>query len=200
MKYSSFKQLAAGLVGLAIVGFASPVFSAPSITGTIQFVGGANLNGPLDTATGFSAMFGPLGTGDPLVRSGATGTFSTVPSGTDAPFSLFNFNPSPGSPFTLWSFSIGATSYSFDATSVVISDQNANFLDLEGNGVAHVTGYADTPGTWSITLTGAGPTFTFGEQTTIVPEPSAAALVLLATTCLAIYWYRRVPQQQKLSA
>lgn len=190
MKYSIFKSLAAGVLGLAIIGFASPVFSAPSITGTIQFVGGANLNGPLDTATGFTSLFGPLGTGDPLVRSGATGTFSIVPAGTDAPFSLFNFNPSPASPFTLWSFSVGGAAYSFDATSVTISSQNANFLDLEGTGVAHVTGHADAQGTWSITLTGGGPTFTFGEQTTIVPEPSSLALLLVGSL-LFIRRYQR---------
>lgn len=190
MKYSIFKHLAAGVVGLAIIGFTSPVFSAPSITGTIEFVGGANLNGPLDTAMGFSAIFGPLGTGDPLVRWGATGTFSIVPTGTDAPFSLLDFNPSPASPFTLWSFSTGGASYSFDATSVTISAQNANFLDLEGTGVAHATGYADAQGTWSITLTGAGPTFTFGEQTTIVPEPSSLALLLVGSL-LFIRRYQR---------
>jgi hypothetical protein len=182
------RKLTAALAGLAIFALASPLYAAPSITGTIEFVGGANLNGPLDTATAFSAIFGPLGTGNPLVRSGASGTYSIVPAGTEATFSLFTFNPGPVSPFTLWSFSVGSTLFSFDATSVAISDQNANFLDLEGTGVAHVTGYADTQGTWSITLTGSGPTFTFGEQTTIVPEPSTATLLLAAVGGLSVFW------------
>jgi len=169
MKFSIVKHFAAGLAGLAIFAFASPLHAAPSITGTIEFVGGANLNGPLG-------------------------------SGTDAPFSLFTFNPSPGSSFTLWSFSTGGISYSFDATSVVVSAQNANFLDLEGAGVAHVTGYADTQGTWSITLTGAGPTFTFGEQMTIVPEPSSIALILVASGSLAIFWRAHARRQNALKS
>jgi hypothetical protein len=196
MKYSILKNLAAGLAGLAIVIFALPVRSAPSITGTIEFVGGASLNGPLDTATAFSSIFGPLGTGNPMVRSGATGTYSIVAAGTEAAFSLFSFNPAPPSPFTLWSFSIGATTFSFDATSVVVSAQNVNFLDLEGTGVAHVTGFADTAGTWSITSTGSGPVFTFGGQTTIVPEPSTAALLLLGSAGLLVFWRNRTRQER----
>lgn len=195
MKYSIVKCLAAGVIGLATVIFASPAHSAPSISGTIEFVGGANLNGPLDSATAFSSFFGPLGTGTPGVRSGATDTYSIVPVGTQATFSLFAFNPAPVSEFTLWSFSVGATSYSFDATSVVVSAQNANFLDLEGTGVAHVTGYADTRGTWSITLTGTGPTFTFGEQTTIVPEPSVVSLLIVGGASLTL-WCARVRRQK----
>lgn len=199
MKYPILKHFATGVIGLAIVAFGSPLLAAASsITGTIEFVGGANLNGSLDTATDFSLLFGPLGTGSPGVRSGATGTYSLVTPGTQATFSLFTFNPSPASPFTLWSFSAGGTLYSFDATSVVISAQNANFLDLEGTGVAHVTGFADTAGTWSITATGAGPTFTFGEQTTLVPEPSSVALLLVAGS-LAVFW-RANARRQKLSA
>ena len=199
MKYSIAKNLVAALVGLAAVAFAFPARSAPSIAGTIEFVGGASLNGTLDSATAFSSIFGPLGTGNPMVRSGATGSYSVVPAGTEAAFSLFTFNPAPPSSFTLWSFSLGGTSFSFEATSVIISAQNANFLDLEGTGIAHVTGYADTQGTWSITATGAGPTFTFGEQTTMVPEPSAAALFLLGTAGLVICFYRN-SRGQKLSA
>jgi hypothetical protein len=195
MKYSIVKYLAVGLIGLTVITFVSPVHAAPSITGTIEFVGGASLNGPLDTATAFSSIFGPLGTGNPLVRSGATGTYSLVPAGTEATFSLFTFNPAPAAPFTLWSFSIEGTAFSFDATSVVVSSQNANFLDLEGYGTAHVTVFADTQGTWSITLTGNSPVFTFGAQTTVVPEPSAAAMLLLGSGGLAAFWRCRRPRE-----
>jgi hypothetical protein len=72
----------------------------------------------------------------------------------------------------------------------VVTSQNADFLNMEGTGVAHVTGYADAQGTWSITLTGAGPTFAFGEQTTIVPEPSSLALLLVGSL-LSLRRYQR---------
>jgi len=168
--------VASSLLGLAAT------LQAASIDGVIEFVGGAKLNGPLGTATAFTSIFGPTGLGNPLVRSGSSGTYAAVSAGTAAQFSLFSFNPSGASAFTLWSFSVGTMVYSFDVTSLSISAQNPSFLDLEGTGIAHVTGFDDTIGTWSLTDTGVGssPVFSFGSHNTVVPEPSAAALILAA--------------------
>jgi PEP-CTERM motif len=176
MKHPALRLFSA-LSGLACVVFATSAAAAPYINGQIQFVGGADLNNSLGSATAFTAFFGTLGTGDPQVRSGSTGTYSSVPGGTQAAFSLFTFNPAPVSVPALWSFTVGSTTYSFDATSVVIQTQTSSILNLEGNGLAHVTGFADTYGTWSITDTGTGPVFTFGNATQ-VPEPSSAAFLI----------------------
>ncbi len=177
--------------GVAVMGRALPVMAATSISGQIEFIGGASLNGPLDTATAFTGFFGPGGTGGPQVLFGSTGTYSSVAAGTEVSFSLFTFNPAPSTtPWNLWSFSSGGTTFSFDVTSLTIAAQNPYFLDLQGTGIAHATGFADTMGTWTITDTGATPTFTFGALT-MVPEPSVAALLLLGLSGVVLRKSRR---------
>lgn len=178
----SLKPVLASAVLGTLLGASTTLLAAPSINGVVEFVGGATLNGPLGTATAFTSIFGPSGTGDPLVRIGATGSYSGVAAGTPTHFTLFSFNPSAATPFTLWNFTVGATVYSFDVTSLSISSQTSSFLDLEGTGVAHISGYEDTVGSWSLTDTGAGTSrvFSFGEHTTVVPEPSTAVLMMAA--------------------
>jgi hypothetical protein len=158
------------------------------ITGSIQFSGGATLDtGDLATATAFTSIFGPGGPGTmPVVLGGgtSTGDYSTVPDGTLVSFQTFGFAVSaPVVP--LWSFTVGATSYSFDASSETIVYQDGNFLDIQGNGIAHITGFSDTAGTWEVTDTGVGnvPVFTFGAATDVLgnpaPEPATVALLAL---------------------
>ncbi|HEV2207707.1 MAG TPA: PEP-CTERM sorting domain-containing protein [Verrucomicrobiae bacterium] len=185
MKAKFSGSILAGLCSLVVGGWCAPVLADTPITGQIQFGGGANLNGSLGTATGFSSFFGPLGTGTPEVAYGSSGTYASVPVGTGATFSNFSFSPAPVTPFSLWSFSVGTTEYSFDVTSLTIAAQNASFLDLQGTGVAHVTGLTDTTGNWSITDTGTGPMFTFGNLTN-VPEPATSGLILLGLTALGV--------------
>jgi hypothetical protein len=190
MKRNLFKQLAACAIALAMTALGAQ--AQPSITGEISFSGGATLNGPLGSATAFTSVFGPLGPGldVPVVNSGATGSYANVPVGTPVSFTPFTFNPAPASTFQLWSFVDGGSTYSFDVTSVSIAYQLPNFLNIEGTGVAYITGFAPTAGTWGITDTGStGSVFTFG-NVVIVPEPSAAALIplflLLGSIGLAI--------------
>jgi hypothetical protein len=160
----------------------------PLINGSIQFSGGATLDtGNLATAAAFTSIFGPGGPGTmPVVLGGGTSTddYAGVPDGTLVSFQTFGFaTSSPVVP--LWSFTVGTTSYSFDASSEAIVYQDGNFLDIQGNGIAHITGFSDTAGTWEVTDTGVGnvPVFTFGAATDVsgnpVPEPATGALLLL---------------------
>jgi hypothetical protein len=184
---------------LAVVGFSLtvlPLKAATYIYGDIAFTGGATLNGSLATATAFTSIFGPLGPGnDVQVLFGATGDYAGVPGGTLATFNAFAFNPAPVTPFTLWTFTVGPTTYRFDIDSVVISFQGAfqgiGFLNLQGEGTAHITGFDPTPGTWSITDTGAnGPVFSFGNVTS-VPEPSTSLFILGGFGLMLITTLRR---------
>ena len=177
-------------IALMISGFAA--VQAQSITGSIQFVGGATLNGPIATATAYTAFFGPGGTGTlPQVLGGSqSGDYAGVPTGTLTTITPFSFNPSGAPVMPLWTFTVGATTYSFDATSITVDFQSSAFLNIEGTGVAHITGFSDTPGTWSFTDTGLGatPVFTFGGATTVVPEPSVTELAMMAAPLLGFAW------------
>jgi hypothetical protein len=176
-------------LGTAIAAHAQP------ISGTINFTGGAVLNGSLETATTFTSYFGN-GVSLPTVLGGSqTGDYQFVPAGTQVmldPFSFDPFNPSSVVSIPLWSFSVNATKYSFTATSIFVVQQSPHFLNIEGAGIASITGFADTPATWSFTDTGsgAGPSFNFGGSMAVVPEPSitplATALPLLGCALLGI--------------
>lgn len=208
MKTIICMRLAVGTVALAFGVFAATTQAAPLIAAgsQISFVGGASLNGPISTATAFTDIFGPGGIGsDPMVLAGTqTGDYASVPNGTTAAFQVFTFDPVPTAPtpLSLWSFSAGATDYSFqiDAASMTVtkvSAAGAAFLVINGTGTAMISGYAPTPAKWSIGSTGAGavPVLTFGAGgITLVPEPSAVAMLLALVPMaglLVIRKYRR---------
>ncbi|HYG25190.1 MAG TPA: hypothetical protein VEH04_20670 [Verrucomicrobiae bacterium] len=180
---------------VAVVGFGAlmlPVQAATYISGEIAFTGGATLNGPIDTATAFTSIFGPLGPGAdvPVVGGGPTGNYAGVPGGTPVSFTPFAFDAPIGSPTQLWTFSVGPTTYSFDITSVTIALQGSGFLHLTGEGIAHITGQLSTPATWSITDVGFnGPVFTFG-NIAVVPEPSINALLAGFGAVFLVFRYR----------
>jgi hypothetical protein len=200
MKKTSFlKQLACGAVAMMIA--ASFNLSAKAqgyIDGTISFDGGATFDLPLGIATKFTSIFG-LGVGGlPQVLS-ATGDYATtvptVPMGTPANFTPFTFIPSPGSSFPLWSFSYGGINYSFQADAITFLYQNSMFLNISGTGTAGITGFLDTPGTWSIVDTGVGSSvITFGNATQVtsppIPEPSAFALLVSFVPVIGAFAYR----------
>jgi hypothetical protein len=184
----------AGLA-LAISGLAA---QAQPITGTISFVGGADLDGSLTSASNYTGFFQAGGGPSPVVLGGSqTGSYATVANGTQVTFFTFSFLPFTG-PQTLWSFTSGATTYSFTATSLLTDTMHAGFLNLAGDGIAHITGLADTTATWSYTDTGsgAGPAFSFGGSIAVTPEPSTAALV--TTLGLLGYGVRFIARRKSL--
>jgi hypothetical protein len=181
---------------------------AQIISGTIQFSGGAQLdNANLGLATRFVSIFGPTGPGSNpgVIAATETGSYVGIANGTPATFTPFTFNPAVGSVLPLWTLTVGTITYSFDATSVQVAYQDSFFLDIAGQGIAHITGMSDTYGTWSITDTGgdgALPVFTFGAATqvggAIVPEPSTwAMLIVLAVPFM---WSLRMRRDSKPQA
>ena len=80
----------------------------------------------------------------------------------------------------LWTFATNGLTYSFDATSVELDLQFAGFINLHGSGIAHLTGYADTPGTWSMGISQIGSSVAF------VASASVSATNLPLLQCLAI--------------
>jgi hypothetical protein len=186
MKTTMFKYLMTGAVALIVAGLNLTAQALPPIQGDISFVGGATLNGPLATATAFTSFFGPTGTGNPVVLS-TNGDYDAVPAGTTtAAFTTFAFNGSQTLPATQWNFTVGTTDYSFQMTSISIFVQNSSFLDIQGNGIAHIDGFNNTSGTWSITDTGgSSAVFSLGANVSVVPEPATIGCFLLGLGALA---------------
>ncbi|HZL13769.1 MAG TPA: hypothetical protein VFC85_06450 [Verrucomicrobiae bacterium] len=78
----------------------------------------------------------------------ASGIYTNVPNFSSASFTPFSFNLiTPVNP--LWVFTNSGSIYSFELTSVHVSFVAGSFLDIQGTGIAHVDGFADTPGFWT---------------------------------------------------
>jgi hypothetical protein len=178
------KTLCAGILGVAMALGSLPAAGAVLISGTIDFTGGASLNAPLQTATAYDSFFGSSGPLPTVLGGSQTGDYQLVPTGTQVtinPFLFKPYNPLSVLSIPLWSFSVGATEYSFTATSILVVQQLPGFLNIEGEGVASITGFSDTTATWSFTDTGggSGPSFNFGGSIAAVPEAPMMPLMMM---------------------
>ena len=162
-------------LAIALAGAAFQQASAAWISGDISFQGTANLDAVVASSTQVVSV------------SNATvgiGTESGTYAGTDGAavtFTGFTFSPliNGSLPVTLWSFTSGGKSFSFQALSLTAATKVAGaipFLNIEGIGVASATGYSDTPGSFSFTFTSKKATGTFAAYT-VVPEPTTYAMV-----------------------
>jgi hypothetical protein len=142
---------------------------AVQISGTIGFNGTAVLDG----TSGFSSINASV------LGGSQTGDYGGIPGLTAVTWTPFTFAPPASSVTPLWSLEYSGITYSFDATSVVVNANNPLFIDLSGAGIAHIDGFEDTPGTWTITTTSDGLTFTFGAGTTVPGVPDGGAMALL---------------------
>ena len=121
----------------------------PSIEGSISFVGVPALNGPVSNATAVVSF------PNAIIASGAPGSYAGLGQ-IAVNWSSFSFSPAVVPVVPLWRFITNGLTYSFDATSAQVDFQNTNFIDIFGSGIAHLTGYANTPGTWSIIISQIG--------------------------------------------
>ena len=189
MKITSLTQAACGLV-LAMALNAGVAKAAP-ISGSINFDGVATTDtGNLSAATAFTSIYGTA------VVAGETGNYSAIPTVTPVTFTPFSFTAGGVTP--LWTLTYGGLVYSFDATSIHVNAQNANFLNISGTGIANITGMTSTSGVWSITDTsvGGGPIFTFGGDSAVsgVPDSGTTALLIVlgfAGIGMGLYAQRR---------
>lgn len=176
------------LVGVVVVAVLAPWrLSATPITGSIAFEGQAHVN---DSITAFTSYSDPSGTPDtePTVKANwQIGDYADVTAGTAATWTPFTFNPPAGSVTPLWNMSYGGRTYSFSATSMAVSSSSTE-VDISGTGIAHITGFDDTYGTWTVTATGGSSVvFTFGATTTASgnPVPDGGTTILLLGLALA---------------
>jgi hypothetical protein len=187
-KITSILTLASGMLAFGLSG---NLAHATPISGSINFDGEATTNtGNLSAATSFSSIIGAI------VVPAETGDYAAIPVVTPVTFTPFSFTAAGVTP--LWTLTVGGVTYSFDATSITVNSQNANFLNLSGTGVANITGYTSTAGDWSITDTtvGGSPTFVFGADSSVPDGGTTAGLILLG---LAVVGVGMLPKLRKLS-
>lgn len=142
---------AAGL----IAGLAGPGAAANQFTGSIAFsADGVTTDNPvLGLATTFSLTH-PFATTE-------TGEYATlgVTDPTPVHFNGFRFNPPVGAVTPLWTFDIGTTVFSFDATSETstwVTHGNTGEWVILGTGIASISGFDNTPGSWTLNLSDSG--------------------------------------------
>lgn len=159
----------------AISAFAIP------ISGSISFGGNPVLDDFLADADQVTAI-------NNAHVTDSSGAYSVIPDYYGLPvstppvvtFSGFIFDPITTPVYPLWRVDYNSIIYEFEAITMTLNTQNANFLDISGTGEATISGggYEKTGGTWSFNINQATGSATFGfSSNTAVPEPASILLV-----------------------
>lgn len=184
------------LLAAAVLMIASSAMATP-ISGTVSFFGLLGLTGPTASvvaanATGVDFKYG-------FVFGGKTGDYGAVYDFTPVAFTDFVFSPNliPAPVVGLWSFNSGSKIYSFDLYNVTASNVPSNTLALNGTGLMHITGFDNTPGSWSLTTQdGVEGKLVFSAASIVpVPEPGTMMLLGFGMLGLAIYGKRRMNKE-----
>jgi hypothetical protein len=174
---------------LVVALFSVTAFNAGAtlITGALSFSGTSVVNNAdYSLATAFSSFSNVVVSG-----TGGTGSYAPVLANQAVTLNTFTFKPSFVSNNPLWTFLFGGKTYSFDATGANISFSNANSILFEGTGIAHITGFDDTPGTWVYSANKAGATASFSASNMANPVPEPATMLLLGAGLIALAGYGR---------
>lgn len=166
MKDNAARRVSAVLMTVACVlaGFgAQGAGQLPYINGSISFTGNAGMDATISSATKFTNF------ANVIAVAATNGSYAPLGNGAPATWTPFVFDPSTMPVTPLWTCSSNGVTYSFDATSMAVVFSSSNFLDIQGTGIAHITGYADTPGTWTIGVQQIGASVSFSASTASLP-------------------------------
>ena len=193
------KLLLSALGAIAIAGASAA--HATMITGTVGFTsapntpaGSASQSGGTTSIHFNNPLYVNFGTDDYSGTTGAVATFtdfSFTGSGTSA-------HLSGGSIIPEWTFTMGSKTYSFDLLKLdsgTFTPGRVSALSLQGEGIAHITGFTDTPASFSLQGTGNHFTFTILQASTTavgnsVPD-GGSAMTLLGLGLVAVETVRR---------
>lgn len=181
------------LTAVLLCQLASLPANGSSISGAIQFFGGASSSGPSGPPTTIHFT-------NPWHSLAGTGVYSSVPFGTPTQFMDFTFVgdgtlavlTSPDLP--LWTFSLGSSSYSFDLLQLTNGHAEPGSMSFSGNGVVHASGYDDTPASFGLQGSGNSFEFALSSSTTasVVPEPGPTALFSCGLVVTLLWLGRRL--------
>lgn len=191
----SIKKMPASLCAAAFCAavLAAGTAAANEFTGSITFgASGVTTDNPI---LADDTMFNLTG----VTISETTGVYATL--GSPALNVLFNGfvftgNSAVATVKPLWSYNIGTTEVTFDATSVKAQWQNtvgsSGEWIISGTGMADISGYTDTPGTYTINLSDSGNLAvafdaTAAAHTTVPDGGSTVALLGAALTALGLF-------------
>ncbi len=171
-----------------LAGISRPQARADLITGGVQFFGSASASGP-SSGPPVTIQFA-----NPWQTLAGTELYSSVPFGTPAAFTDFTFSGDGGGASLLvpvisfWSFSFGGAIYSFDLLQLTDGHVGSGSMSFTGQGIAHVTGFADTNATFSLEGSGNNFQFVFSSSTTAgtaVPEGGNTGALVLGAAAIA---------------
>jgi hypothetical protein len=158
--FMSKTVLAVLATGLLSCGLFCQQAGANQINGSVLFSGTATASGDSGPGTTTISFTNPSWT----VVSGL-GDYSTF--GTPATFAAFSFTGTgtgatlsgPGMPQGTFTFGTPTLTFSFDLLALVSGTTTGGTMAISGTGIAHITGFDDTPASWA--LEGSGHNFTF---------------------------------------
>jgi len=161
---------------MAVNAVAIPINGAISFSGT-----SVQDNVSLLVATAFTAFSEVV-----VSATGGTGDYAEVHADQPVTFTPFSFKLfSPITP--LWTFGLAGKIYSFDATGLTVSPGTTqNTITMHGPGIAHITGFTDTPGNWYFSANGAGGTASFSASTDVAAVPEPGTMLLLGMGLVGI--------------
>jgi hypothetical protein len=136
-----------GVTAIIFQGEENVLSKLPGINGQISFAGVLAAN---STSVGTATAITGFGSANSI---NATGNYVTIPNFTPVSWSPFSLGQTSIIP--LWACTNNGISYRFSATSLTVNRFNAggsSSLFISGQGIAQITGFADTPGTWSFAV------------------------------------------------